>query len=77
MFDKTVYHDGFITFDSDFYQPNGYELASGNLTYFVFKDENGFKYGEAKLSVFIKPNPIDGDVYFYLVSQILNYINEK
>ena len=75
MFDKTLYHDEFITFDSDFYQQNGYEVASGNLTYFSFQDENGKNYGEAKLSVFIKPNPIDTTVYYYLVKQVLKHLN--
>jgi hypothetical protein len=75
MFDKTLYQDEFISFDSGFYQPNGYEVASGNLTYFSFQDENGKNYGEAKLSVFIKPNPIDTTVYYYLVQQVLKHLN--
>ena len=71
MFDKSIYQKEYITFDSKFFDPNGYEISSGNLTYFVFKDKNDNKYGEARLSFLIKPNPIDKDVYEYLIKQIL------
>lgn len=77
MFNKSNYKKEFITFDSDFFKPNGYELSSGNITYFVFKNKIGEKYGEARLSVFIKPNPIDQEVYLYLVNQVLYYNNNS
>jgi len=76
MFNKNIYEKEFVTFDSDFYKPNGYELSSGNLTYFVFKDKERKKYGEAKLSFFIKPNPIDTEIYGYFISQI-SYYNDN
>lgn len=72
MFDKTIYRDDFITFDSDFFKPE-YEASSGNITYFVMKDKHGKRYGEARLSIFIKPNPIDSAVYSYLVERLLYY----
>ena len=72
MFDKGIYKKEFITFDSDFFKPE-YENSSGNVTYFVFKDKNGERYGEAILSVFIKSNPIDVEVYQYFIERILFY----
>lgn len=72
MFDKTIYRDDFVTFDSDFFKPE-YEASSGNITYFVLKDKQGKRYGEARLSVFIKPNPIDSSVYSYFVERLLYY----
>jgi len=71
MFNKDIYQKEFITFKSDFFMPDGYELSSGNITYFVLKDENRNRYGEARLSVLIKPNPIDGEIYAYLVEKLL------
>ena len=72
MFDKTKYKEGFITFNSDFYD-SGYEVSSGNITYFVFKDKKGRKYGESRLSILIKPNPIDSSVYTYFVKRTIDY----
>lgn len=72
LFDKTIYRDDFVTFDSDFFKPE-YEASSGNITYFVLKDRQGKRYGEARLSVFIKPNPIDSSVYSYFVERLLHY----
>ncbi|GMQ31698.1 hypothetical protein [Algoriphagus confluentis] len=74
MFDKSIYKKGFTTFDSEFFK-FGYEISSGSITYFVFKDEVGRRYGEAKLSVFIKPNPVDTDVYAYFVNRLMFYSN--
>lgn len=71
MFDKTNYKKEFITFDSDFFKPH-YEVSSGNITYFVFKSNNQ-RLGEARLSFFIKPNPINVEVYLYLTTKILEY----
>lgn len=75
-FDYSLYHKGFINFNSDFYK-TGYELSQGNITYFFLRDKNGNKYGEARLSVFVKPNPINEDVYDYLRTHLLNYISQK
>lgn len=72
VFDKTKYKEGFITFSSDFYE-SGYEISSGNITYFVFKDKNGERHGESRLSMLIKPNPIDSSVYSYFVKRIMDY----
>ncbi len=72
MFNKEIYQKGFITFNSDFFKPDGYEVSSGNITYFVFKDKSRNRYGEARLSVLIKPNPIDSEVYTYLIEKLIN-----
>lgn len=72
IFNKTIYKKDFITFNSKFFSPQ-YEISSGNITYFVFKDEKDKRYGEARLSFFIKPNPIDAEIYLYLTNQILKY----
>ncbi|GGZ39348.1 hypothetical protein GCM10007049_35920 [Echinicola pacifica] len=72
MFDKSIYREGFTTFNSGFFE-SGYEISSGSITYFVFKDEQGKRYGEARLSVFIKPNPVDTEVYAYFVEKLIFY----
>jgi hypothetical protein len=72
VFDKTKYKEGFITFSSDFYE-SGYEVSSGNITYFVFKDRNGERHGESRLSMLIKPNPIDSSIYSYFVKRMMDY----
>lgn len=65
------YSKDFISFNSDFYK-NGYDVASGNKTYFVLIDEANNRLGEAILSVMVKPNPIDPKLYGYLVSKLIN-----
>lgn len=73
-FDKKIYYKNYITFDSPFFKNK--ELTSeGNTTYF-FLSEKGRKFGEARLSVFIKPNPINEDVYNYLKINLLKFIQE-
>lgn len=74
MFDKNSYRTDFVTFNTDFYK-SGYDTASGNITYFVLKDSKGKSYGEARLSIFVKPNPIDAEVYLNLVNRVLYYVN--
>ncbi len=44
MFELSNYKREYITFDSDFFKPE-YEMSSGNITYFVLKDENKKRYG--------------------------------
>ncbi|WP_296151655.1 hypothetical protein [uncultured Flavobacterium sp.] len=70
MFNKDIYNKEFITFNSKFFNPS-YEISSGNITYFVFKNEKGHRFGEARLSFFIKPNPIEPDIYIFLTNEIL------
>lgn len=71
MFNKNIYQKEYITFDSDFFKPH-YEISSGSITYFAYKINNQ-RLGEARLSFFIKPNPIDAEVYLYLTNKILEY----
>ncbi|WP_273016016.1 MULTISPECIES: hypothetical protein [Leeuwenhoekiella] len=75
MFNSDNYKNEFISFDSEFFG-SGYELSSGNLTYFVLKNEEGERYGEARLSILIEPNPIDDEVYNYLTQKLLLYISK-
>ncbi|WP_407557854.1 hypothetical protein [Winogradskyella sp. 4-2091] len=70
-FDISIYHKGFIGFQSEFYK-NGYELANGAMSYFVMKDKDRNRYGESCLSVIVKPNPIDIEIYNYFVIGIIN-----
>ena len=70
-FDFSIYKREFMSFESDFFK-EGYEIASGNPTYFVAKDKNGERYGESVLSFFVSPNPIDKKVYGYLATTLLN-----
>lgn len=72
MFNKKNYHTEFITFNSDFFKPN-YELSSGNITYFSYVTKKKKRLGEARLSFFIQPNPIDAEIYIYLTNKILEY----
>jgi len=74
MFNKGNYRTDFVTFNTDFFK-SGYETASGNITYFVLKDKSRKSFGEARLSVFVKPNPIDAEVYLNLVNRVLYYVN--
>ena len=70
-FDKSIYHTGFIGFQSEFYN-NGYDLAQGSPTYFVMKDEERNRFGESCLSMIVQPNPIDMEVYSYLVNELIS-----
>jgi hypothetical protein len=74
-FKKGLYHREYITFNSPFYK-NRHAQAEGNLTYFYLY-EDGIKYGEARLSVFIEPNPIDHQVYDYLRNTLLKIISKQ
>ncbi|TYA74955.1 hypothetical protein [Seonamhaeicola marinus] len=74
-FDKNKYHKDFITLNSDFYK-DGYEISNGNPTYFFFADKEGNKYGESKLTALIKPNPIDSELYTYLLTSTLKNISD-
>jgi len=74
-FEKSIYKKEYINFSSDFFK-NGYDLAEGNSTYFYLKEKNCVKYGESRLSVFVKPNPIDEKIYDYLRNALLNYISK-
>lgn len=73
-FDTTLYHKGYITFNSDFYK-NGYTKAWGELNYFLLKAKNGQEYGELRLSTIVEPNPINSDIYYYLITRLLNNID--
>lgn len=75
-FDKSLYHKEFINLNSNFYE-NGYEISQGNITYFYYKDKDGSVYGESKLTAIIKPNPINENLYNYLLSQLLCCIDKK
>lgn len=72
-FDKGEYHKGFITLNSDYYK-DGYEISSGNPTYFFYSDKDGNKHGESKLTALVKPNPINVDLYNYLLSKTLKNV---
>jgi hypothetical protein len=60
-FDKSLYH----------------KISQGNITYFYYKDKDGRVYGESKLTAIIKPNPINENLYNYLLSQLLCCIDKK
>ena len=72
-FNKELYHKGFINLNSDFYK-SGYEVSEGNGTYFFLKGKDGTIYGESRLTAFVKPNPINEEVYNYLLMRLLCYI---
>ncbi len=74
-FDRESYHDDFISFESPFFQ-KGYELSVGGETYFVFYDHTGRMLGESELTLFVKPNPIDDKVYYYLANQLVESIKK-
>ncbi|WP_417350992.1 hypothetical protein [Flavobacterium alkalisoli] len=66
-FNTNNYHTGYIDFFSDFYK-DGVEFSIGNPTYFVLLDKNGQKFGETELSAVVIPNPIDKEVYNYILT---------
>lgn len=70
MFDEKAYRKDYTSFRSEFYK-DGYETASGNITYFSLVTIDGSRLGESRLSVFVKPNPIDAEVYLYFVQRLL------
>lgn len=74
-FKENYYHEGYIDFSTDYFS-NGYDLSIGGQTYFVFFDENGKKHGEAKLTLFVKPNPIEQELYLYLTRELVAAIEE-
>lgn len=74
-FDKKQYNLNFINIDSSY--SNNYDYVNGNSTYFYFQDKNNIRYGEAKLTVFIKPNPIDENLYNYLIKQLLKAVEKR
>lgn len=76
LFEKSNYIEGLTTFKSTLYE-DGYDIASGSMTYFAFIDENGNRYSEAQLSFFIKPNPIPIENYLFLISRILLYASRN
>lgn len=76
MFNKSAYKEKFISFNSDFYK-SGFEVSSGKIIYFVFKGKNKKKYGESRLSFFVKPNPINSLVYSYFVTRFYEYVQSN
>lgn len=70
MFDERAYRKDYTSFRSDFYK-DGYETASGSITYFSLVTNDGSRLGESRLSMFVKPNPIDAEVYLYFVQRLL------
>ncbi len=72
IFNVDNYKKGFINFNSDFFS-DGIEISIGSVTYFVMKDELGKRYGESRLCMLIKPNPIDLDIHYYFTKRILEY----
>jgi hypothetical protein len=73
-FNEKLYQSGYITFNSSFYKNNNVE-SDGNITYFYLM-KNGIKYGEARLSVFIAPNPINQKVYNFLLFSLLRFTTD-
>lgn len=76
IFNKKNYRKDFTSFNSEFYK-SGYKVSNGNITYFVFKDEKGKRYGEARLSIIIDPNPIDARIYLYFVDKYFSYKDDR
>jgi hypothetical protein len=72
MFNPDLYHSGYITFQSEYFK-NGYEIASGAMTYFFLRTRKGKTLGESRLSVFVKPNPIDFPIYNHLVNRVIKF----
>lgn len=70
MFDRDLYRKEYISFRSDFYK-NGYDVSSGNITYFAFVTKDHTRLGESRLSMFVKPTPMAPEIYLYFVNRIL------
>lgn len=68
IFDTSNYNSEFVSFTSDLYK-DGYDISRGDFSYFVLFYE-GKRYGELRLSVFVKPVPFDADIYYYFVESL-------
>ncbi|MBL0744970.1 hypothetical protein [Chryseolinea lacunae] len=75
MFNASSYRNGYVSFESDFYK-DGYEIASGNVAYFVMITSNGLRHGESRLSFFVKPNPIAPEIYAHFTEHLLMYARD-
>ncbi len=63
IFKKNNYKKGFINGDSDFYKDNSIEVMNGLPTYFSLNIGYHNRYCEYFLTVFMKPIPMNLDVY--------------
>lgn len=73
-FDTTGYRTEFLSLNSlDF----KYEVADLEPTYFYFRDLNGKKYGESRLTLLIKPVPIKGKIYYHLLDKLVSVIRRN
>jgi uncharacterized protein YpmB len=75
-FNSDTYQKEYIDLNSKFYE-SGYEISNGNPTYFYFKDKNGKIYGESKLTTIINPNPLNTDMYNYMLGKALSIAEKK
>lgn len=75
-FDTKNYHDGFINYSSDFFK-DGIDTAQGGTTYFVMSDINQKRYGEAFLSLLVKPNPFDKEIISFFTQKLIdNFVRD-
>ncbi|MEL6926889.1 MAG: hypothetical protein AAFO94_22815, partial [Bacteroidota bacterium] len=63
-----------IDLNSDFYK-SGYDLSTGNPTYFYFSDSEGIKYGESQLTTLVKPNPVNKEIYNLVLTDLLKFVD--
>lgn len=68
LFSKNSYQEGFI--DHSKYDM----MTDGNPVYFYFCDSSNQKYGESLVTVFVKPTPIDSDIYYFLLQKIMSHL---
>lgn len=72
VFNKSNYLEGVVGIESDFYIKKPIESMSGLPTYFTFNTDYKQKYCEYYLSIFIKPVPMNFEVFKILSYKILN-----
>lgn len=76
LFQKDSYWDNLITLNSDFYKnidTQNISYISGNLSYFVFFENNGFKVASFRLPFVISPSPLNMKVHAYLQAKMTIY----
>lgn len=74
-FVKKAYDWKYVDLNSDYYS-KGYDYSNGSKTHFYYQDKNGVKHGESRLTVIIKPNPLNTDLYNLLQTILINSISD-
>lgn len=76
IFNVSNYEAGIISTDSEFYRKKPLEIIDGLSTYFSFNTDYQKRYCEYFLTIFVKPVPMNKEIYQYLSFKMLNIEKE-